>query len=222
MLGGMSNRGVCGSDGVTYMNECELKRANCESDDEISLVYNDFCESECALNPMEINMQCGTNGLTYWNMCALKEFNYLNRATDPYAESISVAYPGPCSVTNVQMLNDFPTENTCKCPIKVELFKLKFLVQLNCFLDEEEAEEVIEEYEYEEEEESEDMNPYSEANCRRRKEENFSKPCNSFDHKSCYSDGKKYSLCQFRLAKCDDPGLVLAIDPQSCETLRGW
>ena len=79
----------------------------------------------------------------------------------------------------------------------------------------------MEEYEYEEEE-SEDMNPYSEANCRRRKEENFTKPCNSFDHKSCYSDGKKYSLCQFRLAKCDDPGLVLAIDPQSCETLRGW
>ena len=77
MLGGMSNRGVCGSDGVTYMNECELKRANCESDEEISLVYNDFCESECALNSMEINMQCGTNGLTYWNMCALKEFNYL-------------------------------------------------------------------------------------------------------------------------------------------------
>ena len=117
MLGGMSNRGVCGSDGVTYMNECELKRANCErspSDEEISLVYNDNCESECALNPMGINMQCGTNGLTYWNMCALKEFNYLNRATDPYAESISVAYPGPCSVTNVQMLNDFPTENTCK------------------------------------------------------------------------------------------------------------
>merc|ERR1712003_339955 len=97
MLGGMSNRGVCGSDGVTYMNECELKRANCESDDEITLVYNDNCESECALNPMEINMQCGTNGLTYLNM-----------ATDPYAESISVAYPGPCSVTNVQILNDFP------------------------------------------------------------------------------------------------------------------
>jgi len=121
MLGGMSNRGVCGSDGVTYMNECELKRANCESDEEISLIYNDNCESECALNPMEINMQCGTNGLTYWNMCALKEFNYLNRATDPYAESISVEHPGPCSVTNVQMLNDFPTENTCKCLIKVEL-----------------------------------------------------------------------------------------------------
>ena len=132
---------------------------------------------------------------------------------NPYLSHILVLVVSPMFKCSMISLLKIPVSGPSKLNYRV--FGLTKL-----FLDEEEAEEV-EEYEYEEEE-SEDMNPYSEANCRRRKEENFTKPCNSFDHKSCYSDGKKYSLCQFRLAKCDDPGLVLAIDPQSCETLRGW
>lgn len=199
MLGGISHKGVCGSDGVTYSNECELERANCDSDDVIELSYRDRCDSECATNPMGIDFQCGTNGLTYLNMCSISEFNYLNRLTDPFAESVSVAKPGLCAtVSDVQMLDDFPAD---------DLFQ--------------EEKEEEEEYEYDEEEENLE-NPYSSLNCRLRKESNKMNPCNTFEFKNCYSNGEKYSLCQFRLAKCDDPTLVLAIDPESCDKIRGW
>ena len=49
-----------------------------------------------------------------------------------------------------------------------------------------------------------------------RRDENLKKPCNIHDRKMCYSDGNSYSICQFRLAKCLNSSLVLAINPDSC------
>lgn len=40
---------VCGSDGVTYSTECELKKARCESQRELSIVAQGACRgARCA------------------------------------------------------------------------------------------------------------------------------------------------------------------------------
>ena len=76
--------------------------------------------------------------------------------------------------------------------------------------------ELAEEEEDEEVEEEDSTDPYTFEKCRQRRQETEQNPCSSFDHTSCYNDRRRYSFCEFQLAKCDNSKLVLAVDENSC------
>ncbi|XP_063584887.1 agrin-like isoform X3 [Penaeus indicus] len=86
---------VCGSDGVTYSNLCELERANCQSDEEITVAYEGECKGRVTEScdygcPDNYDPVCGSNGVTYSNLCELE------RANCQSDEEITVAYEGEC------------------------------------------------------------------------------------------------------------------------------
>eukprot|EP00121_Abeoforma_whisleri_P013769 Awhi_evm3s12702 len=92
---------VCGSDGVTYGNQCDLDAASCldESDDPLSMVHTGECpETENNNNDQKMCVRacdavydpiCGSDKITYGNLCSLEAAICAN-------ESLSKAYDGEC------------------------------------------------------------------------------------------------------------------------------
>ena len=81
---------VCGSDGTTYGNHCELEAANCgNSGRKIVLSYN----GECSCNkicPENYQPVCGSNRRTYGNLCKLEAANCDS------SDDITVVHEGEC------------------------------------------------------------------------------------------------------------------------------
>ncbi|CAK1551509.1 unnamed protein product [Leptosia nina] len=88
---------ICGSDGITYDNKCELESANDKNDDkalDITVAYEGECKEEdlciCAKIYLPI---CGSDGKTYNNECELK---CSNGKKDDKDLEITIAYEGEC------------------------------------------------------------------------------------------------------------------------------
>ncbi|XP_040569850.1 uncharacterized protein [Lepeophtheirus salmonis] len=65
---------ICGSNGLTYVNECQLKLANCnnQNDSKIKISYYGSCLDKCPeFCATKYEPVCGSDGITYVNDCHL-------------------------------------------------------------------------------------------------------------------------------------------------------
>merc|ERR1711970_1264482 len=79
---------VCGSDGTTYNNKCELENASCQSEVEITVANEGKCCGPVC--PAIFAPVCGSDGKTYGNQC---ELDYANCQSDV---EITLAHAGMC------------------------------------------------------------------------------------------------------------------------------
>ena len=94
---------LCGSDGLTYDNLCELEAHNCLSKSMVTVVREGECdqprkqtneeekEKECTLMCQRIyDPVCGSDGRTYTNTCELEAEACVRKS------SLQLAYKGTC------------------------------------------------------------------------------------------------------------------------------
>ncbi|XP_035210218.1 agrin-like, partial [Stegodyphus dumicola] len=127
---------VCGTDGMSYTNECKMKRESCEQRKEISIAYTGLCNvcshtqceyyAECELDSntgrascvcpqkcVKVEAKvCGNDGVTYQNECELR-VSACNKK-----QYIIVASKGPCDqCLNVHCKYGARCEDgRCVCP----------------------------------------------------------------------------------------------------------
>jgi len=85
---------LCGSDGQTYGNGCELEASNCLNKKSVSTVYAGECVKAAECNVachFNYDPVCGTDGQTYGNSCELESLSCLKKS------AVSVAYSGQCA-----------------------------------------------------------------------------------------------------------------------------
>ena len=84
---------VCGDDGETYKNGCEMERHNCKNERNVTAVHEGSCQdSNCKECTNEYDYDdynepvCGDDGKTYESRCELERENCLNqKGTSTYA-----------------------------------------------------------------------------------------------------------------------------------------
>ena len=62
-------RPVCGEDGKTYSNECELKRAGCLTGEDIAVVYQGECRQDPVCSRTQFRCLQERNCISYLSVC---------------------------------------------------------------------------------------------------------------------------------------------------------
>lgn len=100
-----ARRQLCASDGVTYSDECALKKAYCGGKNKAKTMlafgscdeYESECRQKLAKCVKKYKPICGDNGVTFGNTCAMEHHNCLAKN-----KKVKEAYKGECK----QMSND--------------------------------------------------------------------------------------------------------------------
>jgi len=89
---------VCGTDGQTYGNACELQSTSCLKKSGVAVAYSGECQTVNLRQPKVCNEAClrnwepvcGTDGITYGNMCQMESFACTKSL------NLRVAHSGEC------------------------------------------------------------------------------------------------------------------------------
>ncbi|XP_054266356.1 agrin-like [Macrosteles quadrilineatus] len=121
---------ICGSDGISYGNECKLRLQSCQHMRNISIVHSGLCggcenkhceyysvcesdsqgEAQCICNHKcleEENKVCGTDNVTYKNECELQKFACEKKLP------IQIAYDGDCVLAD--LCKDIVCKHGARC-----------------------------------------------------------------------------------------------------------
>jgi len=82
---------LCGSDGHTYANSCEMVSMNCLNRRSVTIAHRgmcvELCEKVCTMNWSPV---CGSDGKTYGNRCQLSSMSCAAK------KNVALAYEGEC------------------------------------------------------------------------------------------------------------------------------
>jgi len=118
---------VCGSDGQTYGNKCNLEKEKCIKHGDLEIVHDGKCtgpsppmfaavEAEVCPSgkcPHKYDPVCGTDGATYNNECKLQQHSCDSD------KKVSLAYTGPCGTVEIRT----EQEQNLTCAVCQRIFR---------------------------------------------------------------------------------------------------
>ena len=83
---------VCGTDGVTYGNLCQLNAVACQAKSNVVVAHEGVCQAAVCKTACQFSYSpvCGTDGVTYGNRCQLESTACLQKS------GVVVSHVGEC------------------------------------------------------------------------------------------------------------------------------
>jgi len=226
---GRTVKAICGDDGETYPNKCELNKKNCQEGTEIGIAHKGECKNCAKACTREWRPVCGSDGKTYGTECMLSVascerpeenivvvntgkccFRMCDRMLNPVCGSDGISYGNLCMFEMAQCEKSNDPENE----------PLTMAYEGRCMVNDKRLmiQEVDEPEEPEEPEEFETPHSLADADC----EYHLERTCPKFSNQSyCGSDRVTYPhICHFRKARCINPDLTIAMNSKICKKAK--